>query len=213
MPACKILKESRLYLVLDRQVVSYDRLFDIINESVAAGMDVVQIRDKEGTSCELLDFCIKAKEIINGRATFIVNDRLDLALAAEVDGVHLGQDDLPIVQARKIAGEKLSIGVSCQKLEQAIQAQKEGADYIGFGSVYKTLTKPDRCEMDFDLIKEVLSQIKIPVFFIGGINLNNVGRLCQAGVERVAVTRAVCFAENVADTVKDFFKILDNKYN
>src|SRR3990167_7876511 len=148
------LKKARVYLILDTQVNGYDELFEILKQSLNTGVDIVQLRDKFAKAIETLKFAKKAVRLINGRIPFIVNDRVDLALASQAAGVHLGQDDLPISEARKLMGKKAIIGVSCQNLIQAQEAKKQGADYIGFGSVFKTETKPDRQPMDLKLLKD-----------------------------------------------------------
>ena len=116
--------------------MDYDKLLEILKKAVRFyGVDIVQLRDKKGQLRETLKFAKNAVKYIKGKIPFIVNDRIDIALASEADGVHLGQDDLPIKEARKMAGKSLIIGSSCQNLLQALKAEKEGADYIGFGSV------------------------------------------------------------------------------
>ena len=200
------LADAKIYLVLDRQVKDYDQLFEILKESVKGGIDVVQLRDKTGTSREILEFSRRALKYLRKRIPFIINDRVDLAFAARADGVHLGQDDLSIHSARKVLGSRAIIGISCQTLSHAIRAEKQGADYIGFGSVFKTLTKPDRRGMDLNVLSDVIRKIKIPLFAIGGVDLSNVKVLRRAGVQRVAITRAICLAGDIQKTVESFRK-------
>ena len=137
---------------------------------------------------------------------FIMNDRVDVALACGASGVHLGQEDLPVSFARKVMGPEAIIGASCQNFKQAKRAEQEGADYIGFGSVFKTKTKPHRLPMDLKLLEEVLLKIKIPVFAIGGIDQENILTLRQIGVQRVAVCRAICEVGDVIKAVKFLMK-------
>jgi thiamine-phosphate pyrophosphorylase len=151
-----------------------------------------------------LRFTKDALKYIDGRIPFIVNDRLDIALAAGADGVHLGQEDLPVPEARKIAPRQLIIGASCQTPQQVMQAQAEGADYIGFGAVFKTPTKPENKEMDLASLTEAVRIAKIPVFAIGGINLENLPILKGAGIKRIAVIRAICCAPNVDKATRSF---------
>jgi thiamine-phosphate pyrophosphorylase len=198
------LKKAQLYLVLDREVCDYGRLWEVLKEAAASGVDVIQLRDKIGSGRQVLEFATQAVKFLKHRVLFIVNDRVDLALASGADGVHVGQEDMPIKVVRKLMGNKAIIGSSCQSLAQAQAAQKQGADYIGFGSVFKTLTKPDRQPMDLQVLKQTVNKIKIPVFAIGGINLENVGQLSRAGIKKIAVTRAICLSDDVAKTVKQF---------
>ena len=204
----KNIDDARLYLVLDRQVNEYEQLFEILEKAVKAGVDIVQLRDKKGTARDVLEFSKKAVKISAGRIPFIVNDRIDIAIASGADGVHLGQDDVPVKEARNIVGDKLFIGASCQTLEQAIEAQENGADYIGFGSVFKTSTKPDRNEMDMTLLSRVMDSISIPVFAIGGIDLDNVNDVLNIGANRVAVTRSISLAEDVSAATEKFKELL-----
>ena len=206
------LADAKLYLVLDREVQSYSKLFDILKKATRCGVDVVQLRDKKGTTRDIIEFSRRAISYLRGKAPFIINDRLDVALAVKADGVHLGQQDLPLDLARKIVGNNLLIGISCQTISQALRAQREGADYIGFGSVFKTLTKPDRPQMDLRYLASVKRRIRIPLFAIGGINLKNVGMIRLTGIDRVAVTRSLCLSRNVTKATRDFKNILNGGY-
>ena len=207
----KCLKNCRVYLILDTEVHRYAKLFEIARQSIQArlpdgqaGVDIIQLRDKNGLAKDVLKFSRQVLRLTEGNVPLIINDRVDVAILSGADGVHLGQGDIPLKEAREMMGSKAVIGVSCQTLQHAQKAQREGADYIGFGSVFKTLTKPKRSPMDLNLLKEVIKKIHIPVFAIGGINLDNVRQLKEMGVERFAVCRAICEAENVREVVREF---------
>ncbi len=205
MPSKKmLLNDARLYLILDRQVNSYERLFEIAKRTILAGVDIIQLRDKNGSAKDILNFSKRILKLTNHRALYIINDRIDLAITSRASGVHLGQDDIPVKLARRMVGSNTLIGVSCQTLAQARRAVEEGADYIGFGSVFKTLTKPERRPMVMKLLSEVIKNISIPVFAIGGIDLKNTLQLKGIGVQRIAVCRAICKAKNLECTVKSF---------
>ena len=191
-------------MILDRQVNTYEKLFEIAEKAMAAGVDIMQLRDKNGLAREILDFSKKILTLTKNQIPYIVNDRIDLAILSGAAGVHLGQDDVPLVQARKMLGSKALIGISCQTLAHALKAQDEGADYIGFGSAFTTLTKPDREAMDLDLLEEALQRIRIPVFAIGGINLRNLSKLKAIGARRIAVCRSICLAKDVRSRVERF---------
>ncbi|MDO8580087.1 MAG: thiamine phosphate synthase [Candidatus Omnitrophota bacterium] len=199
-----MLRDSNLYLILDRQVNRYAELFDIVGQAVKSGVNIIQLRDKDGTATEILEFSREIRSLIPRHVLFIINDRVDLAIVSQADGVHLGQNDLSVLWARKLMGAKAVIGISCQTYQQARDAEKQGADYIGLGSVFKTLTKPERSAMDVALLKKVYKQIKIPVFAIGGINVNNIPTLRSWGVNRVAVCRDICLANNVRKVCQEF---------
>jgi thiamine-phosphate pyrophosphorylase len=192
----KLLARAKLYLILDTQVLDYADLLQVLKDSVRGGVDIVQLRDKKGSAKEILDFCHKILKVTKHKIPFIVNDRADLAVLSGADGLHVGQEDIECSQALRLLGKAKIIGVSCQTLTQALKAQAEGADYIGFGSVFETKTKPGRQAMDLDLLQKVIKQVKIPVFPIGGISRRNIGQLIPLGVKRAAVCRDILLAND-----------------
>ncbi len=200
------MRHSKLYLILDTQVNDYEEIFKIAQQALKAGVDIVQLRDKFGCDEDFLNCAYRLRKLTHKRIPFIVNDRIDIALAVNADGVHVGQEDIPLKITRRLMGPKKIIGVSCQTYKDALAAQKEGADYIGFGSVFKTLTKPSRQPMNLNILKRVVSDMEIPVFAIGGINLQNIAQLFSIGVKHMAVCRAICLSEEVVSVVKDFKK-------
>ena len=203
----KLLARAKLYLILDTQVLDHGGLLQVLKDSVRAGIDIVQLRDKNGSAKEILDLCRKILRITKHQIPFIVNDRADLAILSGADGLHVGQNDLDCFQARKMMGRGKIVGVSCQDSAQALKAQAQGADYIGFGSVFETKTKPGRQAMDLNLLQKVIKQVKIPVFPIGGISRGNIGRLIPLGVTRAAICRDILLAKDVVGAVKEL-KIL-----
>jgi len=204
----KLSASDKLYLILDAQVLNYDALLRVLKVSVRGGVDVVQLRDKNGRAKEILGFCSQVLKITKHQIPFIVNDRADLSILSGADGVHVGQEDIDCLLARRLMGPGRIIGVSCQTLSQALKAQDQGADYIGFGSVFQTETKPDRQAMDLDLLQKVISRLKIPVFPIGGISRENVGQLIPLGISRVAVCRDILLAKDPAQSVREFKNLL-----
>jgi thiamine-phosphate diphosphorylase len=145
-------------------------------------------------------------------AVFIVNDYADIALRVDADGVHLGQDDLPLKEARSIMGRKKIIGISTHNIEQAIAAEAEGADYIGFGPVFHTTTKEDAgTPKGTDVLREVKRQLRIPVVAIGGINLENLRSVLDTGIDAVAVSSAI-LRGNIEAHAKNFMEIIASTY-
>jgi thiamine-phosphate pyrophosphorylase len=207
----KSLALAKLYLILDTDVLDYAALLEVLKDSVRNGIDIVQLRDKKGSAKAILDFCHQALKITRHQIPFIVNDRADLAFFSGADGLHIGQEDLDYHQARKMMGRSKIIGVSCQTLQQAKRAEGLGADYIGFGSVFNTQTKPEREPMDLGLLQKVMKQVKIPVFPIGGISRKNIRQLTFLGVNRAAVCRDILLADSVEEGVRDFKEILSTK--
>lgn len=198
-------EKFKLYLILDRGVHSYDELLKIASEAMAGGVDILQLRDKAGTVRDILEFSRAIRRIIGNRPVpYILNDRVDLAILAKADGVHVGQDDIPVQDARRLMGEGVLVGVSCQTLEHVQLANQAGADYIGFGSVFSTQTKPDRQPMNLDLLEKIVRDSRVPVFPIGGITVERLESLRVRGVTRVAVCRAISQAVDVAAAVKHF---------
>ncbi|MBF0619245.1 MAG: thiamine phosphate synthase [Candidatus Omnitrophica bacterium] len=179
-------------------------LFDAVKASKKYGVDIVQLRDKLGTTREALKFAKKIQEYLKGRILFIVNDRVDVALLANASGVHVGQGDIPVCEARKILGPRKIIGTSCQTLEHVMQAHRDGADYIGFGSVFKTETKPERAPMELALLKKAALKaegLRLPLFAIGGITRANLSSVLACNVNCVAVCREILKAKSMAVSV------------
>lgn len=199
----KRLAGCRLYLILDAGVLGYKDLLTVVKTAVRSGVDIVQLRDKTGKACETLSCARMIRKLVAKKALFIVNDRVDIALLCGADGVHLGQDDLSVKDARKIIGKGLIIGRSCQTLRHLSCAEREGADYVGFGSVFETQTKPGRKPMDLGLLEEAVRMARVPLFPIGGITRENIAVVTAQGARRVAVCRDILLDDNVVGAVDD----------
>jgi thiamine-phosphate pyrophosphorylase len=200
----------KLYLILDRGVHSYADLLRIAVEGLIGGVDIIQLRDKNGSARDILAFSKEIKRVIgSSRVPFILNDRVDLAILADADGVHVGQDDIPVREVRRLLGFDKIVGVSCQTETHIVQARDDEADYIGFGSVFSTLTKPDRQPMDLDFLERMVKSVSIPVFAIGGITADRLDILQSRGINRVAVCRAISQSAEVAGVVKIFKNALN----
>lgn len=205
----KLLAESRLYLVLDKKACGNRAMPNIAKKAKDSGVDVIQLRDKESKKDTLLKEAYELRKLlINSKTIFIINDYIDIARLVDSDGIHLGQNDLPIKTARLLLGNNKIIGKSCHSLNQAVKAQSNGADYISIGPIFSTPTKPEYKAVGTDLIKKVKDALTIPFFVIGGIDESNINSIVSLGVDRVAVCRAICRAKNIPFTVKRFSKIL-----
>lgn len=204
------LDRANLYLILDTGVLPYQDLLKVLKPAVRSGVDIVQLRDKRGGARDMLAFCRQAKRITADKALFIVNDRIDIALLSDADGVHLGQEDIGCLQARAMMGKKALVGVSCQRQSHLIRAQKDRADYVGFGSVFKTMTKPERDEMDPSLLGKAAKTARLPLFAIGGITAENLEHVLSLGVQRVAVCRDILLAKRPDVAVGNLKKLLRN---
>lgn len=176
---------------------------DQVAKACAGGADMVQLRDKKLSTRELLRLCRELQAVCDRTgALFVLNDRVDVAIVAGVDGVHVGQEDLPVRQARALLGHRKLIGCSTHSTAQALVAVGDGADYISCGPVFATPTKPDYAPVGLDLIKEYTRLVRVPFVAIGGIDLDNVDRAIAAGADRVAVVRAVGEATDPTGAVR-----------
>lgn len=165
---------------------------DMTQAVLRAGVGWVQYRDKNASRRKVYEEAIKLKDLAGKHnAVFIVNDYSDIALAVDADGVHLGQDDLPVKEARKILGNGKIIGVSTHCIEQALEAEQAGADYLGFGPVFHTSTKDAGSSRGTALLGEIKNKVSIPVVAIGGINLENIHSVLETGVDAIAVASAI----------------------
>lgn len=184
---------------------------DMAKKVLIGGIKWIQYRDKFRTRREIYEETLGLRRLAKDyNAVLIVNDYVDIAFCADTDGVHLGQDDLPLKEARKIIGRKKIIGVSTHNVEQAIKAEKEGADYIGFGPVFRTDTKDAGEPRGTDMLQEVKAKVGIPVVAIGGINLENIMSVLATGVDAVAVASAILIGD-IDRNVKKFIEILKRR--
>jgi thiamine-phosphate pyrophosphorylase len=176
--------------------------------ALQAGVKWVQYRDKERSRREIYEELLRLMGIAKKfDATLIVNDHPDIALAADADGVHLGQDDLPVKEARKIMGKNRIIGISTHTVEQARDADRDGADYIGFGPVFHTTTKDAGRPKGIEMLREIKRQVRIPVVAIGGITTENIRPVLEAGADAVAVASAMLRGD-IEENTKRFLEII-----
>lgn len=204
-----LLKESQLYLIVDKKVCGHRSLVGMVSKIKGEGTNIIQFRDKESKKEDILENARRIRKLLlNTSNIFIINDYLDIAKIIDTDGIHLGQGDSSIQIARSVLGKDKIIGISCHNLSQAIKAQASRADYISVGPIFRTPTKPETKAVGLDLLKEIRENIKIPFFAIGGINGNNIGEVLSYGAKRVAICRAICQAKNISFVTKKFYKIL-----
>lgn len=203
------LTDKKLYLVTNSdQFDSDDAFLDAIASSLEGGVDILQLREKTMPANRIFELGKKIKQLcLQYDTTFIINDRIDLALLLEADGVHLGQDDLDVKSAREILGDNAIVGISTHAPEQALKAVEDGADYIGVGPVFSTPTKPGRIPVGLEYVKWASENIDIPAFAIGGINEENFQQVLDAGAKRIAIVRAIINAESPQSVAE---KILEN---
>jgi thiamine-phosphate pyrophosphorylase len=185
------LAQARLYLVCDVQGDAF------LHAALDGGVDLVQLRCKDGSDEEILAAAARFRTICGHHgALFIVNDRPELALQADADGVHVGQDDTPVAQARALLGDERIVGLSTHSPVQVDAAREQPVDYIAVGPVHETPTKPGRPAVGLELVSYAATHIGVPFFAIGGINLDNVDAVAAAGAERIVVVRALTQARD-----------------
>jgi len=205
----RLLRESRLYLILDKKALGRKPLPAVLNNLKNSGIDVIQLRDKASRKIEVLKAAFSLKKLLSGAKTlFIINDHADIAAICAADGVHLGQCDIPIRTARRMLGKNKIIGISCHSLKQALAAQRNGADYIGIGPIFSTPTKPEYKPIGLKELAKLRGRIRIPYFAIGDINKSNLKSLLAAGADRAAFCRAILKAKNPEYETKGLRKLI-----
>lgn len=207
------MQDFHLYVITGEQFHPKRSYLEVIEEAIQGGADIVQLREKNKTKKELLHMAQALRELTaKYEVPLIINDHLDLVLAVDADGVHLGQDDLPLIEARKILGKDKIIGISTHALAEAKAAERDGADYIGVGPVFETKSKVDVVDpVGLSYVKEVAQAISIPFVAIGGIKLDNVDAVLEAGATRVCVLSGIVGADDVKAAAEAFSKKIRRK--
>lgn len=186
------LKACKIYLVTDEKACLGKDFYVCIEEAIKGGVKIVQLREKNISTKDFYEKALKVKEICkNYEALFIINDRLDIAQAVGADGVHLGQSDMPIEKAREILKDKFLIGATARNVEEAKRAELSGADYIGSGAIFGTNTKDNAKKLEMEELKKIVASVKIPVFAIGGINIDNVSILKNIGLQGICAVSGI----------------------
>jgi thiamine-phosphate pyrophosphorylase len=197
------LNEIDLYFITDSKLTK-KTVLDDVKAAIKGGVKIIQYREKEKSTKDMIKEARQIKEICNDRAIFLIDDRIDIALAVDADGVHLGNDDMPYDEARKLLGNKV-IGLTIHNVNEAVQAEQSGADYIGVSPIFETKTKLDAGPAaGLELIRDVKEKVKIPFVAIGGINLENIDDVVKAGSRAAAVISAIVTKEDVEMECRKF---------
>ena len=197
-------EELLLYAVTDRSWLHGRTLKEQVKEALDGGVTFLQLREKQIDSELFLQEAQELKELCKQyQVPFVINDDVELALKVDADGVHVGQSDMEAGDVRKKLGKDKIIGVSAQTVEQAVMAEKHGADYLGVGAVFPTSSKDDAQEVDYETLKAICQAVQIPVIAIGGINPQNVDRLKGSGICGVAVISAIFAQEDIKEAAKE----------
>ncbi len=203
---------GRLHVLTDTVIQSRFSHLELARMAVTGGADTIQFRQKSGSTREMIETARKLKELCAvAGVSFIVNDRVDIAIASGADGVHLGQDDFPLVLARSLMGEDAIIGGSAVSLEDVHRCAADGADYIGFGPVFPTSSKRDAAiPTGIALMKQAAEAVPLPIIAIGGINAENTPEVIRAGAYGIAVISAVCCQTDPIKATQQLFQALSS---
>lgn len=206
--------DSTLYFITDSTNYSTEEFLYRVEEACKGGVTLIQLREKERTTREYLVLAEKVHEITKRYGIpLIIDDRVDIALAADAEGVHVGQSDMPVAIARKLMGENKIVGATAKTVPQASEAYEQGADYLGVGAIYPTTTKVKTVLTDIDTLKEIVKAVPIKVNAIGGLNKDNIHVLKNSGIDGICAVSAIMKAENpcfAAKELKEVFYELQN---
>ena len=197
----------RLYAVTDRSWLNGRALEDDIEKAIKGGVTLVQLREKNIATDDIIKSAIRTKSVCKKHGIpLIINDNVDAVICSNADGVHLGQSDMSISEARKILGKNKIIGATAKTVEQAQKAELEGADYLGSGAIFGTTTKDDAKKMDIETLKSITQSVKIPVVAIGGITGENILELRGTGISGAAVVSGIFAQNDIEKAAEDLYK-------
>lgn len=204
-------EKPTLYVITDEKLLK-DNLIDAVKQAIEGGADIIQYRAKHKDTKDMYEEAIQLKKICDYyRKPLIINDRIDIALAINADGVHIGQEDMPVEVARRILGFDKIIGLSTKNLNQVEEANKLPIDYIGFGSIFPTSTKEDAKVAGLEQLKKAMEISLVPIVAIGGINAENIEDVIDTGCENIAVVSAVFKDKNIKQNSKRLKELLNKK--
>ena len=205
--------DANFYFVTDSEL-SKNNIFSDAENAIKAGCKIIQYREKNKSTKDMIEEARQLKEICEGKAILLVDDRVDVALAVGADGVHIGQEDIPYETARLLLGMNKIIGLTVHNLEEAIEAEKLGVNYIGLAPIFKTDTKEDAREpIGTKMIETVRRSVSLPIVAVGGINKHNVKDVIDSGADSVVSIYAVLNSDNVYNEVSEFVKIIKEAKN
>lgn len=201
-----------LYLVTDRELAGERSIHDFVKAAIIGGVTCVQLREKNSTTLEFIEQALFIRELLKrNNIPLIINDRLDIAQAVHADGIHLGPTDMPLTMARSIVSDSMIIGVSAESLADAIQAERDGADYIAVSPIYETPTKAYAFPpLGLRGLREIRRAVKTPLVGIGGLNKSNAAEIIRNGADGIAVVSAIVAAENPEGAARELKEIIDS---
>ena len=197
----------KLYLVTDSEILKGRDFYKCIEDAIKSGVTMVQLREKNTDGKEFLEKAIKLRELTNKyNVTFVINDRIDIAMLVDADGVHIGQSDIDAVSARKLLGDNKIIGVSARNLQEAKIAKENGADYLGIGAMFSTSTKSDAKLVSFNTLEEIIKEVNLPFVLIGGITLDNVKKLKHFKPDGYALVSGILGTDDISKRVEKWYE-------
>ena len=203
----KLKKDLKLYLVTDSKILKDRDFYKFIEDAIKSGVTMVQLREKNTDGKEFLEKAIKLRELTNKyNVTFVINDRIDIAMLVDADGVHIGQSDIDAVSARKLLGDNKIIGVSARNLQEAKIAKENGADYLGIGAMFSTSTKSDAKLVSFNTLEEIIKEVNLPFVLIGGITLDNVKKLKHFKPDGYALVSGILGTDDISKRVEKWYE-------
>lgn len=193
------MKDLKLYLVTDSNILKGRDFYNCIEEALKGGVTMLQLREKNASGKEFLDKAIKLRDLTKKyNVKFIINDRVDIAMLCDADGVHVGQSDIPADEVRRLIGKNKIIGVSARTVEEAMKAKENGADYLGVGAMFTTTTKLDAKNVTIDKLAQIKKEVNLPIVAIGGLALDNIDKLKKCNIDGYAVVSAILKANDIS---------------
>lgn len=193
-----------IYLVTDRDLMSTETLEEAVEKAIIGGCTLIQLREKDCSSLDFYNTAVRVKEITDKHnIPLIINDRVDIALAVDAAGVHVGQSDIPAAIVRKVIGNDKILGVSTGSVNEALEAEKNGADYLGVGAMYSTGTKKDADSTSMNELRKIRENVSIPIVVIGGINKDRVKDFKGIGIDGLAIVSAIIAKEDITTAAKE----------
>ena len=203
---------TRIYFITDSTPYTEKEFLSRVGSALAGGVDLIQLREKERTTREYIDLAKKVHALAKQyNVPLIIDDRIDVALAAHTEGVHLGQSDMPVKTAREILGDDIIIGATAKTVEQALEAFEQGADYLGVGAIYPTTTKVKTVLTSTQMLDKICKAVPIPVNAIGGLNKDNIDVLKGIGISGICAVSAIMKAPDPENAVKELSQAVKDK--
>ncbi len=201
-------KTMLLYAVTDRMWTGRQSLYEQVEDALRGGVTCIQLREKKLADKDFLEEAVQIKKLCKFYGVpFFINDNVGVAIQCIADGIHIGQEDMTVQKVRSLVGENMIIGVSVHTVAEALEAQKNGADYLGVGAMFATSTKQDANVLSKQMLSDICSAVDIPVVAIGGLNKENIAELAGSGVDGVALVSAIFAAERIEETCRELYQI------